>query len=142
MVYFQTSSSWVENQIQIFKFNSCFKLGEKGKFAIVKRARHLLTGEDVAIKVIDKDKIDEISRLHIHKEVILLRAQITTIGFDLQSIWFVSGQHWTILFPNFLVVSKKGVCCRKIYNQIMWDPTFFTRRTQYHKMHKIHIYIC
>ena len=41
----------------------------KGKFAIVKRARHLLTGEDVAIKVIDKDKIDEISRLHIHKEV-------------------------------------------------------------------------
>ena len=35
----------------------------------MKRARHLLTGEDVAIKVIDKDKIDEISRLHIHKEV-------------------------------------------------------------------------
>ena len=33
----------------------------------------MLTGEDVAIKVIDKDKIDEISRLHIHKEVISLR---------------------------------------------------------------------
>lgn len=41
----------------------------KGKFAIVKRAKHLLTGEDVAIKVIDKNKIDEVSRLHIHKEV-------------------------------------------------------------------------
>ena len=51
------------------EFYHKIKLGEKGKFAIVKRARHLLTGEDVAIKVIDKDKIDEISRLHIHKEV-------------------------------------------------------------------------
>ena len=28
-----------------------------------------MTGEDVAIKVIDKNKIDEVSRLHIHKEV-------------------------------------------------------------------------
>ena len=42
-----------------------------GKFAIVKRGKHLLTGEDVAIKVIDKNKIDEVSRLHIHKEVLI-----------------------------------------------------------------------
>ena len=49
-----------------------FEIVEKGKFAIVKRAKHLLTGEDVAIKVIDKNKIDEVSRLHIHKEVCIL----------------------------------------------------------------------
>ena len=41
----------------------------KGKFAVVKLAQHLLTGEEVAIKVIDKNKLDSLSKQHLYKEV-------------------------------------------------------------------------
>jgi len=40
-----------------------------GHFAVVKVARHVFTGERVAVKVIDKTKLDEISRAHLFKEV-------------------------------------------------------------------------
>ena len=41
----------------------------KGHYAIVKRARHVFTGENVAVKVIDKTKLDEVSRSHLFQEV-------------------------------------------------------------------------
>ena len=41
----------------------------KGHFAVVKLARHVYTGEKVAIKVIDKTKLDEISKSHLFQEV-------------------------------------------------------------------------
>ena len=41
-----------------------------GHFAVVKLARHVFTGEKVAVKVIDKSKLDEISRAHLFQEVI------------------------------------------------------------------------
>ena len=41
----------------------------KGKFAVVKLARHILTEEQVAIKIIDKNKLDSISKQHLYKEV-------------------------------------------------------------------------
>lgn len=41
----------------------------QGHFAVVKLARHLFSGEKVAIKVIDKDKLDELSRQHLFHEV-------------------------------------------------------------------------
>jgi SNF related kinase len=41
----------------------------QGHFAIVKLARHLFSGELVAIKVIDKTKLDSISRDHLFQEV-------------------------------------------------------------------------
>lgn len=40
-----------------------------GHFAVVKVARHVFTGERVAVKVIDKTRLDEISRAHLVKEV-------------------------------------------------------------------------
>ena len=40
-----------------------------GHFAVVKSARHVFTGLRVAIKVIDKTKLDEISRTHLYQEV-------------------------------------------------------------------------
>lgn len=49
-----------------------YDLGEKlgkGHYAVVKTARHVFTGEQVAVKVIDKTKLDEISREHLMKEV-------------------------------------------------------------------------
>ena len=41
----------------------------KGHFAVVKLARHVFTGEKVAVKVIDKTKLDEVSRSHLFQEV-------------------------------------------------------------------------
>lgn len=40
-----------------------------GHFAVVKLARHVFTGEKVAVKVIDKNKLDEVSRAHLFQEV-------------------------------------------------------------------------
>ncbi|XP_076272016.1 SNF related kinase [Rhynchophorus ferrugineus] len=41
----------------------------RGHFAVVKLARHVFTGEKVAVKVIDKSKLDEISKAHLFQEV-------------------------------------------------------------------------
>jgi len=40
-----------------------------GHFAVVKLARHVFTGEKVAVKVIDKTKLDEVSTAHLFQEV-------------------------------------------------------------------------
>lgn len=40
-----------------------------GHFATVKLARHVFTGEKVAVKVIDKGKLDKVSREHLFQEV-------------------------------------------------------------------------
>uniref|UniRef100_A0A1B6D154 SNF-related serine/threonine-protein kinase n=4 Tax=Clastoptera arizonana TaxID=38151 RepID=A0A1B6D154_9HEMI len=40
-----------------------------GHFAVVKLARHVFTGEKVAVKVIDKSKLDDVSRAHLFQEV-------------------------------------------------------------------------
>ena len=40
-----------------------------GHFAVVKSARHAFTGQRVAIKVIDKMKLDEVSKAHLYQEV-------------------------------------------------------------------------
>lgn len=42
-----------------------------GHFAVVKLARHVFTGEKVAVKVIDKSKLDEVSKSHLFQEVII-----------------------------------------------------------------------
>lgn len=41
----------------------------KGHYAVVKLARHVFTGERVAVKVIDKSKLDKVSRGHLYQEV-------------------------------------------------------------------------
>ncbi|XP_046396239.1 SNF-related serine/threonine-protein kinase-like [Ischnura elegans] len=41
----------------------------RGHFAVVKLARHVFTGEKVAVKVIDKAKLDDVSRAHLFQEV-------------------------------------------------------------------------
>jgi SNF related kinase len=40
-----------------------------GHFAVVKLARHVFTGEKVAVKVIDKTKLDDVSKAHLFQEV-------------------------------------------------------------------------
>ncbi|XP_039876628.1 SNF-related serine/threonine-protein kinase-like [Simochromis diagramma] len=41
----------------------------RGHFAVVKLARHVFTGEKVAVKVIDKMKLDPVARGHLFQEV-------------------------------------------------------------------------
>lgn len=43
-----------------------------GHFAVVKLARHVFTGEKVAVKVIDKSKLDDVSKSHLFQEVSLV----------------------------------------------------------------------
>ena len=45
----------------------------KGHFAVVKHARHVFTGEEVAVKVIDKTKLDAISKEHLFQEVTCMK---------------------------------------------------------------------
>lgn len=45
----------------------------KGHFAVVKVARHTFTETEVAVKVIDKAKLDDITRAHLLQEVICMK---------------------------------------------------------------------
>jgi len=51
----------------------------RGHYAVVKLARHVFTGEKVAVKVIDKTKLDEISRDHLFQEVMQCLAFVMSI---------------------------------------------------------------
>jgi SNF-related kinase len=53
-----------------------FFIGETigtGHFAVVKLARHVFTQKEVAVKVIDKRKLDEISKAHLFQEVMCMK---------------------------------------------------------------------
>lgn len=54
----------------------------RGHFAVVKLARHVFTGEKVAVKVIDKSKLDEVSRAHLFQEVNI----ILMLNFDFSTV--------------------------------------------------------
>lgn len=64
----------------------------RGHFAVVKLARHVFTGEKVAVKVIDKSKLDDVSRAHLFQEV----------GFGL----LLTGGRTTTTFSVFAILSK------------------------------------
>lgn len=51
----------------------------KGHFAVVKMARHVFTGEQVAVKVIDKNKLEEVSRNHLYQEVSAIRLYLVSL---------------------------------------------------------------
>ncbi|XP_003740659.1 SNF-related serine/threonine-protein kinase [Galendromus occidentalis] len=54
------------------KIAGLYDLGEtlgRGHYAIVKQAKHVFTGEQVAVKVIDKTKLDHRSESHLFQEV-------------------------------------------------------------------------
>ncbi|CAF2495884.1 unnamed protein product [Rotaria sp. Silwood2] len=44
-----------------------------GHFAVVKLARHVFTQKEVAVKVIDKTKLDDISKAHLFQEVMCMK---------------------------------------------------------------------
>jgi SNF-related kinase len=63
------NKSWGFDPAQITAYYNLENTIGQGHFATVKRARHIFTGEKVAIKVIDKLKLDQISREHLFQEV-------------------------------------------------------------------------
>ena len=53
-----------------------YDLGEtigEGHYAVVKLAKHVFTGEKVAVKVIDKMKLDQMTRTQMMQEVRLMK---------------------------------------------------------------------
>ena len=67
-----TNTYFKLNKTDAQQISGCYELEEtigQGHFAIVKSARHIFTGEKVAIKVIDKSKLDPVSREHLFQEV-------------------------------------------------------------------------
>ncbi|UJR28549.1 hypothetical protein I4U23_009784 [Adineta vaga] len=44
-----------------------------GHFAVVKLARHVFTQKEVAVKVIDKTKLDDVSKAHLFQEVMCMK---------------------------------------------------------------------
>lgn len=60
----------------------------RGHFAVVKLARHVFTGEKVAVKVIDKTKLDEVSKAH------LFQVDQSYILYEMRTnkkIWYLGG---------------------------------------------------
>ncbi|CAI2737528.1 unnamed protein product [Dicrocoelium dendriticum] len=45
----------------------------RGHYAVVKLARHVFTGEKVAVKVIDKTKLDDVAQDHLFQEVVCMK---------------------------------------------------------------------
>ncbi|THD27692.1 SNF serine/threonine-protein kinase [Fasciola hepatica] len=45
----------------------------RGHYAVVKLARHVFTGEKVAVKVIDKTKLDNVAQDHLFQEVVCMK---------------------------------------------------------------------
>lgn len=64
-----TKFSDVSQQAQIAGLYQIEETIGQGHFAVVKLAKHIFSGEKVAIKVIDKSKLDKISREHLFQEV-------------------------------------------------------------------------
>lgn len=72
----QTSANAMNDRPGVYgKIAGLYDLEETlgvGHFAVVKLARHVFTGEKVAVKVIDKTKLDDVSRAHLFQEVRLV----------------------------------------------------------------------
>lgn len=76
----------------------------KGNFARVKLAKHLLTGRDVAIKIIDKTQLNPTSLQKVYREVRLMRLlDHPHIGTPRLSSFFC---HVPFLFLSLLICSK------------------------------------
>lgn len=72
----------------------------RGHFAVVKLARHVFTGEKVAVKVIDKTKLDEISRAHLFQEVLSLLLSFGLLSLLIMDIIYPGAVHEASATPK------------------------------------------
>jgi serine/threonine protein kinase len=81
----QTSSSYDGKIAGLYDLEKT--LG-RGHFAVVKLARHVFTGEKVAVKVIDKSKLDDISKAQLFQEVNILNSNLLIKDFVFMSSYY------------------------------------------------------
>lgn len=100
---------------RVGKYDLGKTLGE-GTFAKVKLARHIETGQEVAIKILDKEKILK------HKMVEQIKREITTMKLVKHPyvVQLLEVRHFSPLYHKFFSV-KCSCDCHQSYNSvIMW----------------------
>lgn len=113
----------------------------QGHFAVVKLAKHVFTGEMVAVKIIDKTKMDEASTSQIMKEVrcmkLVQHANIVRLYevLDTQTKIFLILELGDYDLHDFIIKHEKGVCeslAQQYFCQIM------TAIDYCHQLHVVH----
>lgn len=114
----------------------------RGHFAVVKLARHVFTGEKVAVKVIDKNKLDEVSRAHLFQEVRCMKLVQHPNVVRLYEVIDTQTKLYLILelgdggdLYDYIMRHEKGLdeeMARKYFRQIVHAISYC------HKLHVVH----
>ncbi|XP_076322446.1 uncharacterized protein LOC143231720 [Tachypleus tridentatus] len=114
----------------------------RGHFAVVKLAKHVFTGEKVAVKVIDKTKLDEISRTHLFQEVRCMKLVQHPNVVRLYEVIDTQTKLYLILelgdggdMYDYIMKHDKGVdeeTARKFFRQIVRAISYC------HRLHVVH----
>ena len=114
----------------------------RGHFAVVKLARHVFTGEKVAVKVIDKTKLDEVSKAHLFQEVRCMKLVQHPNVVRLYEVIDTQTKLYLILelgdggdMYDYIMKHDKGLdedVARRYFNQIVQAIHYC------HKLHVVH----
>uniref|UniRef100_T1IHI2 SNF-related serine/threonine-protein kinase n=1 Tax=Strigamia maritima TaxID=126957 RepID=T1IHI2_STRMM len=114
----------------------------RGHFAVVKLARHVFTGEKVAVKVIDKTKLDEVSRAHLFQEVRCMKLVQHPNVVRLYEVIDTQTKLYLILelgdggdMYDYIMKHEKGLdeeAAKKYFRQIVHAISYC------HKLHVVH----
>ena len=114
----------------------------KGHFAVVKLAKHVFTGEKVAVKVIDKGKLDEISKAHLFQEVRCMKLVQHPNVVRLYEVIDTQTKLYLILelgdggdMYDYIMKHENGLdedCARRYFKQIVQAISYC------HKLHVVH----
>ncbi|XP_013779525.1 SNF-related serine/threonine-protein kinase-like [Limulus polyphemus] len=127
------------------KIAGLYDLGDaigRGHFAVVKLARHVFTGEKVAVKVIDKTKLDDVSRAHLFQEVRCMKLVQHPNVVRLYEVIDTHTKLYLILelgdggdMYDYIMKHDKGVneeTARKFFQQIVHAISYC------HRLHVVH----
>ncbi|XP_076332866.1 uncharacterized protein LOC143237471 [Tachypleus tridentatus] len=127
------------------KIAGLYDLGDvigRGHFAVVKLARHVFTGEKVAVKVIDKTKLDDVSRAHLYQEVRCMKLVQHPNVVRLYEVIDTQTKLYLILelgdggdMYDYIMKNDKGVdedTARKFFQQIVHAISYC------HRLHVVH----
>ena len=114
----------------------------KGHFAVVKSARHVFTGLRVAIKVIDKDKLDDVAKAHLFQEVRCMKLVTHPNIVRLYEVIDTPSKLYLILelgdggdMYDFIMKHEKGIeedLARDIFKQVVNAIDYC------HRLHVVH----
>ncbi|XP_064466671.1 SNF-related serine/threonine-protein kinase-like [Ornithodoros turicata] len=138
-------SRWKNNNHYDPKVAGLYDLGDtlgRGHFAVVKLAKHVFTGEQVAVKVIDKTKLDDVSRAHLFQEVRCMKLVQHPNVVRLYEVIDTQTKLYLILeygeggdMYDYIMKHERGVdeqAARKYFRQIVHAIAYC------HKLHVVH----